>query len=271
MTGLYLIEGLPCSGKSTTARYVADCLAKAGQRAVYVDEGSGNHPADYELHAYVGRGALASLPERLGERVREQGVAKGDGWLVALSRFSGRELDLLLPFKIYDGLPWEQEMPLMLDKWESFVQKAEKGVGYVFNSVLLQNPMCETMMRFGQPQEQSFAFVSGILRRAAPLKPAVLYLKNDSIAQSIRSAAPERPGWLDGVIAYHENGAYGRSIRAQGFEGYVACLEERQRRELAILAQLPVKSLVLENPQQDWAGAYERIAGFVAASWGGER
>lgn len=263
MTGLYIVEGLPCSGKSTASRFVADRLAEAGQKAVYVDEGTGDHPADYEFHAYVRRGELAFLPEGLRGQVVEWGEAKGDGWIVPLARFSGQELDWLLPYKIYDGLPWEAEKPLMLDRWERFVQGTEKGAVYVLNCVLLQNPMCETMMRFGFSQEQSRNYIREIARRAVPLEPAVIYLKNEDIAQSVRSAAPQRPGWLEAVVDYHVNGAYGRRIGAQGFDGYIACLEERQRRELAILETLPVKRLVLENPQRDWDRAYERITEFL--------
>lgn len=266
MTGLYIVEGPPCSGKSTASKYVADRLAGAGRNAVYVDEGTGGHPADYEFHVYVGKKELASLPEGLRTRVMMRGEAKGDGCILSLAAFQGAELDLLLPYKIYDGLPWETEAPLMLDRWESFAKGADPGAVYVFNCVLLQNPMCETMMRFGFPQERSLAYILEVAERIAPLNPAVIYLKNGRIAESVQKAAPERPGWLDGVIHYHVNGAYGRSIGARGFAGYIACLEERQRRELAILARLPVKSLVLDNPQGDWDDAYKRIAGFLEAS-----
>ena len=86
------------------------------------------------------------------------------------------------------------------------------------------------------------------------------YLKNTaSIAHSIRSAAQERPGWLEGVIDYHVNGAYGKSISAEGFYGYILCLEERQAREMRILTKLPVCSYVLDNPQRDWKAARKRI------------
>ena len=265
MAELYLVEGLPCSGKSTASEFVADRLRSRGRNVVFVDEGTGEHPADYEFHAYVGRDELTSLPEGLRREIPQRGQAKGDGWVLPLCQFSGQELDLLMPYKIYDGLPWEREMPLMLDRWESFAQRAEPGTAYVFNCVLLQNPMCETMMRFGFPRERSQAYIMEIAKRIAPLDPAVIYLKNEDIAQSVQAASGERPGWLEAVISYHVNGAYGKSIGAQGFEGYIACLEERQRRELAILEALPVRRLVLENPQRDWARAYERVAGFLEA------
>lgn len=41
--------------------------------------------------------------------------------------------------------------------------------------------------------------------------------------------------------------------------GYIAALEERQRRELEMLPQLPVKSFLLDDPQRDWNAAYSKI------------
>lgn len=227
---LYIVEGLPCSGKSTIARFIADELIQRGERVRLVDEGTGDHPADYENHALV------------------------DGRIIPLNAVPPEHLSALLSRKIYDGLSWAEEAPVMLDKWRQFVREAEADTTYVFNCVLLQNPMCETMMRFDLPMEVSAAHIRRIAEIIAPLSPCVVYLHSADIAESIRRAAAERPGWLDGVIAYHVQGAYGRAIGAEGFEGYIACLKERQRREVDILRTLPLHAVVL-NDRRDWANA----------------
>lgn len=234
---LFIVEGLPCSGKSTISAYLAKVLS--GYRCVsFVDEGTGNHPADYESHAFVPAGLVSE---------QEQ--------IVGLSAFSPDIREKLLPYKIYDGLAWEAEAPLMLDKWRSFVKSARNDTTYVFNCVFLQNPMCETMMRFGFALEESYRYIAQIMEIIKSMNPVILYLKNDDIADSVRKAACERPGWLDAVIDYHVNGAYGKCIGAQGFDGYIECLKERQRRELQILSALKTKSYVLDNPQRNWLKA----------------
>lgn len=266
MTKLFMVEGVPGSGKSSTAKYIADRLEAKGRNVLCVDEGSGDHPADYEDNAYITGHDLAAFPPGLRERVRTSSEHRLDGYVVPMAPFGGAAGERLKPYKIYESLSWEAEMPLFLDKWARFVNHVENAKGnpaYVFNCVFLQNPMCETMMRFGKPEEESLAFVSQIAERIAPLDPVVVYLKNDEIAQSIQAVAPERGDWLDEVIAYHVSGAYGRSINAQGFEGYIACLEERQRRELSMLEKLPVRSLVVDNAQRDWDGAHEKIRAFL--------
>lgn len=236
MTRLYIVEGLPCSGKSTTARFIADALKQQGKHVCFVDEGTLNHPADYEFHALV------------------------DGQVVPLSQYPPEELPALLPSKLYDGLPWETEAPLMLDKWRQFVREATPDAVYVFNCVLLQNPMCETMMRFGMAEAESAAHIRQIAEITAPMHPTVIYLHNDNVAESVRRAADERPGWLDAVIPYHTKGAYGKSIGARGFDGYIACLTERQKREERILRTLPLRAVTLDNPHRDWTAAHRTLA-----------
>lgn len=259
MTRLYIVEGLPCSGKSTTAQYIARRLTALGRNVKCFDEGSGNHPADYEDQAFISLDLFPGFPEELQGKIAGRGERVEKGYIVPLSQFEGEDFQALLPCKIYDFLPWKAEMPLMLDKWRRFAENGEKSSVYVFNCVFLQNPMCETMMRFGFSEEQSLEYIMKIAEQIDALAPVVIYLKNDHISQSIKDAAREREGWLEGVIDYHVNGGYGRSIRARGFAGYVACLEERQRRELSILRKLPVQSLVIDNPQRDWQAAYEGI------------
>lgn len=240
MHRLVIVEGLPCSGKSSISAYIAKNLKG---KVCFVDEGTGDHPADYEFHALI-----------------PDGNSPANGRIVPLSRFSGNQLEQLLPYKIYDGLPWEIEKLLMLDKWQTFVREADPDMTYVFNCVLLQNPMCETMMRFGFEESVSQNYIEEIVQMIAEMNPLVIYLKNDDIADSVCKAAAERPGWLDAVIDYHVHGAYGKSIGASGFEGYICCLKERQERELRILEKLPVRCIVLDHPQRDWQAAKAFLA-----------
>ena len=243
---LFIVEGPPCSGKSTMSAHVAELIEKT-QPVCYFDEGSLRHPADYEFHALAPAGLL--FPESR---------------IVSLADYDGDLLEQLIPYKIYDMLPWETEMPLMLDKWRQFVCDAKADTVYVFNSVFLQNPMCETMMRFGFPEEESLRYIRQIAEIILPLKPVVIYLKNEELAASVQRAAAQRPGWLDAVIAYHAQGAYGQSIGAEGFEGYIRCLEERQKRELRILSKLGLPYRIVDNPQRDWEAAKRRIETYLA-------
>ena len=261
MTRLYIVEGLPCSGKSTTSKYIANLLEKSGKKICLFDEGSGNHPADYEFHAYITQEQLKKLEENMQIKIRQNGTESQEGYIVALSEFTDNEREQILPYKIYDFLPWETEKPLMLEHWKQFAdQSAQEDCIYVFNCVFLQNPMCETMMRFHLSKEESFEYIEQIYNIISPLEPMIIYLQNDDVAEQIKTTSEERPGWLDAVIDYHVNGGFGKSISAKGVDGYLMCLEERQKRELEYLKMSKIDSVVIENAHRNWQQAYAKIA-----------
>lgn len=253
---LIIVEGLPCSGKSTTAKYIADKLGM-----MYYDEGTGNHPADYEFHAYLTPAELEDFAEDDRRRIEAASESKSGGYIVPLAKFDGELFDRLLRHKIYDFLPWETERPVMLDKWREFVSMAQRReTGYVFNCVLLQNPMCETVIRFGMTGEAQ-RYIWEIRDIIKPLDPFVVYLRSSDIRCRIESALPERGGeWLKSVIDYHCNGAYGKANGLEGFDGYISALEFRQGGELYLLKRgLDLEYMVLEDPDKDWDAAYDEI------------
>ena len=44
-----IIIGMPCSGKSTTSKFVSSLL----DNSYFIDEGTNNHPADFEFDAFL--------------------------------------------------------------------------------------------------------------------------------------------------------------------------------------------------------------------------
>ena len=255
MHDLIIVEGLPCSGKSTTAKYIADKF-----NMQYFDEGSGEHPADYEHHAFVQMSEFQKFSLDEQNKIIEKSEQKSGGIIVPLSEFRGDLFEKLLQYKIYDFLPWETEKPVMLDKWREFVNNRKPDEKYVFNCVLLQNPMCETMMRFGFSREKSAEYIGEICSIIKLMNPIVVYLKNSNIVESVKKAISERgDDWVHMVIDYHCNGVYGKSENLSGFEGYISALEERQRRELEILSGADIDYIVLDDPQKNWEAAYREI------------
>lgn len=189
-TNLIIVEGMPGSGKSTTAAMIADALRNVGRTVVCVDEGDPDHPAD---------------------------IAD------------------------YDFPDFETEREQILAKWREFVSQADRGTVYVFNCIFLQNPMCETMMRFGMPESASRDYIAEIAEIIAPLHLCIIYLDSPDVRASVDAVLAERgQEWLQFVIDYHVNQGYGLQQQLSGYEGYIKCLEERRQRELRILQTLEI-------------------------------
>ena len=253
---LIIVEGLPCSGKSTTSRFIAERL---GMR--YFDEDSQDHPADYGFHAFLQNSELSDFSDEERKTLLANSADISNGIITPLYDCNEELFEKLLPHKIYDFLHWDIEKPLMLDKWRSFAKTAEaENSGYVLNCVFLQNPMCETMMRFGFDESVSAQHISEINEIIKPLSPFVVYLKSSDIRTRINAAVAERgQEWLYFVVDYHCNGAYGKQHDLKGFDGYISALEERQRRELDILSRLDTEHMMIEVPVSDWDSTYEEI------------
>ncbi len=115
-------------------------------------------------------------------------------------------------------------------------------------------------MRFNLPKEQIFEYLEQINTIISSLEPMIVYLENDDVEKQIQETAKEREGWLDAVVDYHVNGGYGKSISACGFDGYISCLKERQKRELEYLEKSKVRRIIIKNAHRNWKQAYKMIA-----------
>lgn len=196
-TNLIIVEGLPGSGKSTTARMIAEELEKKGKQVVCVDEGVKEHPADYAD---------------------------------------------------YDFPDFETERAMILEKWRSFVKGASEDIIYVFNCIFLQNPMCETMMRFGMEEAASETYIAEIAEIIKPMSPVIIYIDQPNVKAAIDSVLDERGnGWLKAVTDYHVSQGYGKQNHLSGYDGYIKCLEERRNRELNILRSLDIESYTISQ------------------------
>ena len=50
---LFIVEGVPCTGKTSTSEFIASLLKKSEKNMLHFKEGADDHPADYNFHAYI--------------------------------------------------------------------------------------------------------------------------------------------------------------------------------------------------------------------------
>lgn len=262
---LYIVEGLPCSGKSGTSKYIADILKSNGFHTQYYDEGDINHPADYEFHSYLTTEELNKLDKEEINTIKEISVRKLDGYIVPLHEVKGDLFDKVIQYKIYDHLPWDIEKKVMLDRWSEFVASIiNKDEKYVLNCCFLQNSLCETMMRFNFPYEVIKDYIQEIYNRIKSLNPVIIYLKTSDIKERIEEVSKEREmEWLHSVIDYHTSWGYGKENDLVGFDGYIACLSKRQEVELRILNELPLQKIIIDNPYDNWDDVHALLKQYI--------
>ena len=262
---LFILEGVPCTGKTSTSEFVASILRLSGKKVEHFKEGVANHPADYDFHAYITKENFEKFLDNEKEILLNNSEEVKNGYVISLSNIKGELFNKVIQYKIYDMLPWDIEYPIMLSKWAEFYENAKTNDNiYVFDCCFLQNPLCETMMRFNMNPKEIQDYIYNIYKRIEALNPVVIYLKNSDIKQRIQEVSKERDKeWLEAVTEYHTSQGYGKSHGYKGFNGYVECLKARQEIELSILNELNIDKIIIENPFENWEETHMTIKNFI--------
>lgn len=264
---LFIVEGVPCTGKTSTSEFISNLISTSGKKSLNFPEGTSNHPADYDFHAFITNEDLDTFLKDEKDILLSSCEHKSNGYVISLSNVCGELFNKVIQYKIYDMLPWDKEYPLMIEKWEDFNKIAmDNDYIYVFDCCFLQNPLCETMMRFNMRTEEIHNYVYNIYERIEQLNPVVIYLKNTNIKQRILDVSQEREKkWLDEVIEYHTLQGYGKERGYEGFNGYVECLRARQEIELSILNNLNIDKIIIENPFKNWEKTHKKLENFICS------
>ncbi|WP_426348827.1 hypothetical protein ACPWSR_13860 [Alloiococcus sp. CFN-8] len=265
---LFIVEGVPCTGKTSTSEFIANILSESERNVLHFPEGAANHPSDYDFHAYVTSEDLLLFSNGERKMLISNSEKIDNGYVIPLANIRGDLFNKIIQYKIYDMLPWHKEYPIMLHKWETYceIAKANKNI-YVFDCCFLQNPLCETMMRFNMDTKEIFNYIASIYKRIEELNPVVIYLKNTNIKQRIDEVSKEREKeWLEGVVEYHTSQGFGKSCGHVGYDGYIECLKARQDIELSILDKLNIDKLIIEDPFKNWDETYNKIKSKVTGT-----
>ena len=271
---LILVEGIPGSGKSTTARFVCDWLEDHGQQPALFLEGDWDHPADFESVACLDEREVATLlaqfPEQaafLAEHARREDAA----WFFSYRKLHheyGEQMpdalfEALARFEIYD-LPADRHQHLLLQRWRHFATRAvTEELVYVFECCFLQNPLTTLLARHDLPVETVYRHVLALAEIVRPLQPKLIYLAQNDVRATLETIRGQRPQeWADFVTWYLTGQAYGRSRGLSGFDGVVDFYAMRQALELEFLKTLPVASVVLPD-SDDWDVRYRRLVAWL--------
>ncbi len=254
---LFLIEGLPGSGKTTTAETLTRILQEQQINTRLHIEGDLNHPADYESVAYLTLNEWADFQSKYASLdVLRFTEVFNDYVLVSYRQWQSKQdvpeaaLTFLQAHDIYE-LPFESYQSLIFKKWEAFVAQAlMTDTTYVFECCFLQNPLTMGLIKYDLPEETLRAYIERLATIIAPLQPVLVYVDQPDVERSFRRALNERPPeWADGFVSYYTEQAYGVNHSLLGVEGTIAILRERKALEHQLLKTLPFRVEVFGNEE----------------------
>ena len=271
---LILVEGIPGSGKTSTARFVRDWLEQHGQRTSLFLEGDWRHPADFESMACLDEGEYAELQNQFPEQtsfLAEHALAVRGEWFFSyrqLQREYGDEIpdalfEALAKFEVYN-LPAPKYQRLLRQRWRDFSATARaQDTIYIFECCFLQNPITTLMVYHNFPLDAVQEYIGGLADIIRPLAPRLVYLEQTNIPATLESIRRQRPPeWADFVTGYLTEQAYGAQHGLHGFAGVIDFYTIRQTLELELIQTLPIPSLLVSNAM-DWEARYQYLAAFL--------
>lgn len=268
---LILVEGLPGSGKSTTAGLIHEILTDQQVSAELYMEGNSNHPADYEGVAYFTEEDFEDLLTEngsLSKVLQEQAIIKRGRRLLPYMKIKN-ELGSSLPDELFAAiskkdvyeLPLEENIAVISESWEEFAKQAaaEEKV-YIFECCFIQNPVTVGMIKYGASDEATIDYVKKLAEAVEALNPLLVYVKQEDLEKSFRKAVTERSeDWLNGFVHYYMSQGYGLEKGLTGLDGTIEALKARQELEYRILDHLPMTAYILNNSQFDFEKHIENL------------
>lgn len=276
-TKLILVEGLPGSGKSTTAGLINRILSENNVTAELYMEGNLDHPADYEGVAYFTEEDFEDLLTDSGSLrkiFQERVIVKRGRRLLPYMKIK-HELGSSFPEELFAAiskkdiyeLPLEENIAVITESWEEFAKQAEaEEKVYVFECCFIQNPLTVGMIKYGASDEVTIDYVKKLAEAVKNLNPMLVYVKQDDIGKSFRKAVTERPDdWFNGFVHYYTSQGYGLKHGLVGLDGTIEVLRARQGLEYKVIDVLDMPALILDNSQFDLDKHRESLKELISA------
>lgn len=258
-----MIEGLPGSGKSTTAEIVSRILTEANVANELFSEGRLDHPADYDGVAFFDVEKFHQLTkscELTKDALLRVTTEKAEGYFVEYKKglqeyqieFPGKLTDEFYQNDIYE-LPLPTHMQLIKNKWSDFVRQArEEEQVYIFDCPFMQNPVTVTMIRDNADKDLVVQYIQDLANIIKELNPLLIYVDQKDLSNSFKKVIDVRPHeWLDFFVRYYTRQGYGLALGCEGLEGTLQVLAARKTVELDILAALDMHTHIVDNSELD--------------------
>ncbi|MCR8849400.1 hypothetical protein NQ095_13340 [Rossellomorea sp. SC111] len=265
-SNLIIVEGIPGSGKSTTAHFIKEYLESEGITAKLFQEGDSRHPADYESTACLDEDQFNNILERFSEHretIQEAAEKKGHHYYISYGQLTNVDsslTDQLASYDVYE-LNLDTFEEVSYHYWKEFVEKTEfSDEVYIFECCFLQNPFTKFIAMHNAEPKRLENYLKKISSLISPMNPLLIYFYQDNVEQSFHHVYKERSQeWREFFTEYHVNQGYGKANGLKGYLGLVEYLEMRKNQELSILEDLPISRELVENGEGDWEMYYKRI------------
>lgn len=228
-TRYIFVEGINGSGKSTTAQFLTSYLNDHKIQARFLPEGGRGHPLRI----------AASLPH---------------------------------PFQLWRDITADEFVRTSLRKWQGFVNAARQSQAVIIGDGLLFHGNMMDLLLLDPKPESVKSYIKDVVSVLRDLNPVLIYFYQDDIAESLRRTAATRGDeWISRQAQWKLASPYGRerglaqlpAFDLPGFGGLISLFREFRSLSDAIIAELPIPVLRIDNSAGAWPEYYQKILNFL--------
>ncbi|MDY0139829.1 MAG: hypothetical protein RBR50_09010 [Candidatus Izemoplasmatales bacterium] len=278
MSKIYLIEGLPGSGKTTFARRLNDFLINENVLVKKYNEGD-LHPVDLAWTAIFDDISFITLKNKYPELVSQfKDYLKKIDDLYYLA-YTNIKIDVNTKdfydycerCEIYKTRDIEYFFSTHLRLWQEFLSEdLEDDYVYIFECIFLQNHINELILKYGLNEEEIIAYFKKFSKVFSGFDVNLIYINQNNPSKILQRITEERRtnnkelyrDWIDHVIEYVEQKNISGISKYNGYSGVESFLIDRKKLEEKVLSKVSINTLVLEL-NDDYDQVFEEIKKFV--------
>jgi len=243
---IIFIEGISGVGKSTTTQKLYDKLCKARFSVDRYLEFDFPNPIDFYATAYFKLDDYNDMLEKydeFSESIERNAVVADD---IRLVRYYNQETPLfhepLLGMMRKHEFCWKPTNVVSLSEytrvfksvWERFAQNESSQMDYlIFDGSLIHHPINDMMRNYNADIEQISHHLNTLIEAVSSLRPKIIYLSSDNVAERLRKARISRQ-------------------QTSLSNGQILFWEERKKMDLDVIQRLSIPCNIYDITQENW-------------------
>lgn len=273
---LIIIEGIPGSGKTTTASKVRDYYNNKGLKTKLYQEGD-LHPTDLAWCAVMKKNQYLEFynthPD-LQDKLNEYSKPFNDHFIVAYTKLGIPMKDkkiekYFIPYEYYDRkVSLEIFSKTHRELWHSFLTEEHNEDIIIFECALFQNHINELMVMHESNHQTIVDHVVNLIPKNRTCEIEIYYLDTPNTKRTIDRVANERMSpdltkwdhWIDLVKKYVYESPYGIKHNLNTTNDLYDVFNKRKVIEFDIMKAIDAKVHIIDNPNYNWDEVWGKIS-----------
>jgi hypothetical protein len=143
-------------------------------------------------------------------------------------------------------------------RWRDFADEVRRGAAVpVLDGQLFHGDLTNLFLMEASFDDMA-AYCETLAQIIGPLRPLVVYLRQDDVARAVRIVGAERgEAWVKYQVDWKLKGPYAVRRKLAGLEGLIALYQDYRRITDALFERLGLDKMAIENSGREWA-RYDR-------------